>query len=181
MYTLSYFSNLHRGETLQTSASGWEGVFADWESYRPVCFLSGGLLTDTLLTDSAGRLNDRIGLALFDACPSRARRDGLPGPDGQALDKAPGRKPRNEARPFSRRAALWAFERRPIAQVRDEHGAARGAACCVKPLRAFGGMGDVPAAQTYDANASGGRSGARPGPSERVLAVGYGRGDDAWS
>ncbi|WP_345791770.1 ATP-binding protein [Thauera sp. JM12B12] len=122
-----------------------------------------------------------LGLALFDACPSRARRDGLPGPDGQALDKAPGRKPRNEARPFSRRAALWAFECRPIAQVRDEHGAAPGAACCVKPLRAFGGMGDVPAAQAYDANASGGRSGARPGPSERVLAVGYGRGDDAWS
>ena len=66
---------------------------------------------------------------------------------GQALDKARGRKPRNEARPFSRGAALWAFERRPIAQVRDEHGAAPGAACCVKPLRAFGGMGDVPAAR----------------------------------
>lgn len=28
---------------------------------------------------------------------------------GQALDKARGRKPRNEARPFSRGAALWAF------------------------------------------------------------------------
>ena len=91
--------------------------------------------------------NDSNGLALFDACPSRAMRDGLPGPDGQALDKAPGRKPRNEARPFSRGAALWAFERRPIAQVRDEHGAAPGAACCVKPLRAFGGMGDVRAAR----------------------------------
>jgi len=89
----------------------------------------------------------RFGLALFDACPSRAMRDGLPGPDGQALDKAPGRKPRNEAKPFSWGAALWAFERRPIAQVRDEHGAAPGAACCVKPLRAFGGMGDVPAAR----------------------------------
>ena len=84
---------------------------------------------------------------MFDACPSRAMRDGLPGPDGQALDKAPGRKPRNEAKPFSWGAALWAFERRPIAQVRDEHGAAPGAACCVKPLRAFGGMGDVPAAR----------------------------------
>ena len=92
-------------------------------------------------------LRVRSGLALFDACPSRAMRDGLPGPDGQALDKAPGRKPRNEAKPFSWGAALWAFERRPIAQVRDEHGAAPGAACCVKPLRAFGGMGDVPAAR----------------------------------
>lgn len=73
--------------------------------------------------------------------------EGPPQVGGQALDKARGRKPRNEARPFSRGVALWAFERRPIAQVRDEHGAAPGAACCVKPLRAFGGMGDVPAAR----------------------------------
>ena len=66
---------------------------------------------------------------------------------GQALDKARGRKPRNEARPFNRGAALWAFERRPTAQVRDVHGAAPSAACCVKPLAAFGGMGGVRAAR----------------------------------
>lgn len=66
---------------------------------------------------------------------------------GQALDKARGRKPRNEARPFNRGAALWAFERRPTAQVRDVHGAAPCAACCVKPLPALGGMGGVSAAR----------------------------------
>jgi len=90
--------------------------------------------------------NGSNGLALFDACPSRATSDGLPGPDGQALDKAPGRKPRNEARPFSRGAALWAFERRLIAQVRDVHGASPGAASCVKTLPALGGVGKVRAA-----------------------------------
>jgi len=84
---------------------------------------------------------------LFDACPSRATSDGLAGPDGQALDKAPGRKPRNEARPFSLGAALWAFERRLIAQVRDVHGGAPGAASWVKPLPAVGGVGEVRAAR----------------------------------
>lgn len=66
---------------------------------------------------------------------------------GQALDKARGRKPRNEARPFSRGVALWAFERRPIAQVRDVRGAAPGAACCVKALPALGCAGEVRAAR----------------------------------
>lgn len=66
---------------------------------------------------------------------------------GQALDKARGRKPRNEARLFSRGSALWAFERRPIAQVRDVRGAAPGAACCVKALPALGCAGEVRAAR----------------------------------
>ena len=66
---------------------------------------------------------------------------------GQALDKARGRKPRDEARPFSRGVALWAFERRPIAQVRDVRGAAPGAACCVKALPALGCAGEVRAAR----------------------------------
>ena len=66
---------------------------------------------------------------------------------GQALDKARGRKPRNEARPFNRGSALWAFERRPIAQVRDVRGAAPGAACCVKALPALGCAGEVRAAR----------------------------------
>lgn len=66
---------------------------------------------------------------------------------GQALDKARGRKPRNEARPFSRGVALWAFERRPIVQVRDVRGAAPGAACCVKALPALGCAGEVRAAR----------------------------------
>ena len=63
------------------------------------------------------------------------------------MDKARGRKPRNEARPISRGSALWAFERRPIAQVRDVHGAAPGAATCVKPLPGLGGLGEVRAAR----------------------------------
>jgi hypothetical protein len=115
---------------------------ARWNGHRPACSLFWWDLTIV-----GTFVNGILGLALFDACPSRATSDGLPGPDGQALDKAPGRKPRNEARLFSRGSALWAFERRPIAQVRDVRGAAPGAACCVKALPALGCAGEVRAAR----------------------------------
>ena len=64
------------------------------------------------------------------------------------MDKARGRKPRNEARPFSRGAALWAFERRPIAQVRDVHGAAPSAARYARPVLTLGGRECVAAEQS---------------------------------
>ena len=95
-------------------------------------------VTNVLLTETVGSVNDGSGLGLFDVCPTRDAGAGCASACGQTLNKPPGTKPRDAARRFGQGTAYGDLTSAIAPEMADAWTINPSAARCSTPISGNG-------------------------------------------